>query len=133
MNNNGFCVGKTLKTLAKELPADFHHGYSVYLLKNEKDDTGILVDDSFSISSILKKHPELSDAKVKLVNDYYGTTVLRVLGTQDKGIPVVEIKEAKKVTSKDIPQTCNYCAHNAVCDHNKYGFENCGHFLPYFI
>ncbi|MEE1504553.1 MAG: hypothetical protein UGF89_09965, partial [Acutalibacteraceae bacterium] len=74
MDNSGFYIGKTLEILAKELPADFHHGYSVYLLKNEKDDTGVLIDDSFSVSSILRNHPELSDAKVKLVNDYYGTT-----------------------------------------------------------
>lgn len=80
MDNNDFYIGKTLKTLAKELLADFHHGYSVYLLENEKDDTGILVDDSYSITSILRNHPELSDAKVKLVNDYYGTTVFRVIG-----------------------------------------------------
>ena len=28
---------------------------------------------------------------------------------------------------------CDSCAHNPVCDHNKNGFESCGHYLGYFI
>ena len=26
--------------------------------------------------------------------------------------------------------TCNTCKANKVCDHNKYGFENCGNYIP---
>ena len=25
---------------------------------------------------------------------------------------------------------CDNCMANKVCDHNKYGFENCGHYIP---
>lgn len=111
--------GKTLKSLAKELAADFYNGYSVFVLQDENDNTGVNVDESFSLGDILKKHPELSDMVVKTVNDFYGLTVFRV------------IEAPKKCT--ETPETCNYCAHNPVCDHNIYGFENCGHFLRIFI
>ena len=26
--------------------------------------------------------------------------------------------------------TCNTCKANKVCDHNKYGFENCNNYIP---
>lgn len=26
--------------------------------------------------------------------------------------------------------TCDTCKANKVCDHNKYGFENCGNYIP---
>ena len=29
-----------------------------------------------------------------------------------------------------VKHTCNVCIHNAVCDHNKFGFENCNSFIP---
>ena len=25
---------------------------------------------------------------------------------------------------------CDMCIHNEVCDHNRFGFENCGHYKP---
>jgi hypothetical protein len=27
-------------------------------------------------------------------------------------------------------KTCNNCRANKICDHNKYGFENCGNHIP---
>jgi hypothetical protein len=27
-------------------------------------------------------------------------------------------------------KTCNTCRANKICDHNKYGFENCGNHIP---
>ena len=27
-------------------------------------------------------------------------------------------------------KTCNTCRANKVCDHNKYGFENCDNYIP---
>ena len=27
-------------------------------------------------------------------------------------------------------KTCNNCKANKVCDHNKYGFKNCGNYIP---
>ena len=27
-------------------------------------------------------------------------------------------------------RTCETCKANKVCDHNKYGFENCGNYIP---
>lgn len=26
--------------------------------------------------------------------------------------------------------TCNTCKANKVCDHNQFGFENCGNYIP---
>lgn len=27
-------------------------------------------------------------------------------------------------------KTCNTCKANKICDHNKFGFENCGNYIP---
>lgn len=27
-------------------------------------------------------------------------------------------------------KTCDTCKANKICDHNKYGFENCGNYIP---
>ena len=37
-----------------------------------------------------------------------------------------------KPTDKDEVSygTCNTCRCNKVCDHNEYGFENCGNYIP---
>lgn len=29
--------------------------------------------------------------------------------------------------------TCNTCKANKVCDHNKFGFENCNNYIPNFV
>jgi hypothetical protein len=28
--------------------------------------------------------------------------------------------------------TCDKCKANKICDHNKFGFENCNNFIPYY-
>lgn len=71
-------IGKPLVEVAKETDPDFRGGYSVYVLQNENDDTGKHIDTSWSVRAILRKHPEISDYKVKFENDFFGTTVLRV-------------------------------------------------------
>lgn len=72
------CIGKTLSEIAKETPISFSGGYSVFLLQDETDTTGKEIDMSYSVMAILKKHPEIANYKVKLENDFYGMTVLRV-------------------------------------------------------
>ena len=72
-------IGKTLSEVAMDLSPSFYGGYSIYVLQNEFDTVGVHIDTSYSVSAILINHPYLSDYKVKLENDFYGTTVLRVL------------------------------------------------------
>lgn len=72
-------VGMTLAEVAQEAPPLFNGGYSVFVLQNENDTTGKRVDDSYSVRAILKSHPHLADYKVKLENNFYHTTVLRVI------------------------------------------------------
>lgn len=31
---------------------------------------------------------------------------------------------------RKMDKTCNKCACNKVCNHDIYGFENCGNFIP---
>lgn len=70
-------VGKTLAEIHKDY--GFHiKGYSVFVLQDENDKTGIYLDEDFSIGLILQKHPEYANSKVKYENDFFGTTVLRV-------------------------------------------------------
>jgi hypothetical protein len=72
-------IGKTLAEVAQETSASFNGGYEVFLLADDTDDIGVIVDTSYSVKAILNNHPELADYKVKLENDFYGMTVLRVL------------------------------------------------------
>lgn len=70
-------IGKTLAEIHKDCGSNIG-GYSVFVLQNEDDKRGKLLDEDFSISLILKKHPEYANCKVKYENDFYGTTVLRI-------------------------------------------------------
>ena len=72
-------IGKTLAEIAAETTADFRGGYSVFVLQDEIDTTGKEIDTSYSVKAILKNHPEIANHKVKLENDFYGTTALRVM------------------------------------------------------
>lgn len=72
-------IGKTLAEVAKETSPSFNYGYEVFLLADETDTTGTSVDGSYSVRAILENHPELSNHIVKLENDFYGITVLRVI------------------------------------------------------
>ena len=70
-------IGKTLADIHKECGASAH-GYSVFVLEDNKDTIGKRLDEDFSVGLILKKHPQYANCKVKYENDFYGTTVLRV-------------------------------------------------------
>lgn len=70
-------IGKTLAEVHKDCGVNYG-GYSVYVLQDENDTTGILLDDDISIGLILRKHPEYADKKVKCENDFFGMTVLRI-------------------------------------------------------
>lgn len=70
-------VGKTLAEIHRDCGYKAK-GYAVFVLGNESDETGKLLDEDFSIGLILKKHPQYANCKVKYENDFYGTTVLRV-------------------------------------------------------
>ena len=72
-------IGKTLAEIAVETTADFRGGYSVFILQAESDTIGKEIDMSYSVRAILKNHPEIANYKVKFENNYYNTTVLRVI------------------------------------------------------
>ena len=71
-------IGKTLAEIDKDCGWN-PNGYSVLILQDENDKTGKPLDEDFSVGLILCKHPEYSDYVVKYENDFYGTTVLRVI------------------------------------------------------
>lgn len=75
-------IGKTLAEIANETTADFRGGYSIFELQDEADTTGKEIDTSYSVKAILKDHPKIANYKVKYENDFYGTTVLRVIKEQ---------------------------------------------------
>lgn len=72
-------IGKTLAEIANETTVDFRGGYSIVELQDEADTIGKEIDMSYSVKAILKNHPEIENYKVKYENDFYGTTVLRVI------------------------------------------------------
>lgn len=71
-------VGKTLVDLAKVTGSNYK-GWAVFLLRDEKDDTGARMGEAFTLREILRRHPELTDCVVKYSNDYFGQNVLRVI------------------------------------------------------
>lgn len=71
-------IGKTLVEIHKEYGCNIG-GYSVFVLQDENDKTGKPLGEDFSIDMILQKHPEYANYKVKYENNFYGTTVLRVI------------------------------------------------------
>ena len=71
-------VGKTLAEVHKDCGINFK-GFAVFVLQDEYDRTGKALDEDFSIGFILEKHPEYADYIIKYENDFFGTTVLRVL------------------------------------------------------
>lgn len=75
-------IGMTLAEVAKEAPPLFNGGYSVFVLQNENDSIGKEIDCSYSVRAILEKHPHIADYKVKLENNFYSTTVLRIIKEQ---------------------------------------------------
>lgn len=70
-------IGKTLIEVHKECGISYT-GYSVFVLQDDEDTTGVRLDDDISVGYILRKHPEYADCVVKYENDFFGTTVLRV-------------------------------------------------------
>lgn len=77
-------IGKTLDEIAKETTTDLWGGYSIFELQDEADTIGKEIDMSYSVKAILKNHPEIANYKVKYENDFYGTTVLRVIKEQQQ-------------------------------------------------
>ena len=71
-------IGKTLAEIHKDCGLSMK-GYAVFVLQDENDKTGKQLDEDFSIGLILRKYPEYADYKVKYENDFFGTTVLRVM------------------------------------------------------
>ena len=71
-------IGKTLAEVHKDCGVHLG-GYSVFVLKDEKDINGDSLDEDISIGAILKRHPEYADCKVKCENDFFGMLVLRVI------------------------------------------------------
>ena len=70
-------IGKTLKQVHQDCGINMQ-GYSVFVLQDDDDTTGVCLDEDFSIGLILKKFPQYANYIVKYENDFFGTTVLRV-------------------------------------------------------
>lgn len=75
-------IGKTLAEIHKDCGCNLG-GYSVFFLQDENDIIGKRLDEDFSIGLILIKYPQYANCKVKYENDFYGTTVLRVVKGSD--------------------------------------------------
>lgn len=71
--------GLTLGFVARILPMK-RAGYRVFILDGRKDDTGRLAASGYELRQILWAHPELKRCRVAMAEDYYGETILRVLG-----------------------------------------------------
>lgn len=69
--------GKTLEEVLTE-GASYPKGVAVFLLDDEEDEVGKIVDEEFSLRTILKNHPELRTARVVQYNDFFGESVFRV-------------------------------------------------------
>lgn len=76
MNESRF-IGKTLRELVTASGPN-HKGYAVFVLQDDRDDTGQRAGNSYTIRNLLHLHPELADHTVKIAHDYYGETILRV-------------------------------------------------------
>ena len=72
-------IGKTLNDVAHDMNWYSKNGVCIFLLSNENDSTGKQVAESFSVRDILKRKPHLADKKIKLVNNFYGEVVFRVI------------------------------------------------------
>ena len=88
-------IGKTLLEVARDCSLHYN-GYSVFVLQDENDTTGKHLDEDFSVRLILKKHPEYADYKVKFENDFFGTTVLRVI----RKSPPVDSEWAERIQNE---------------------------------
>ena len=72
-------IGKTLAQVGKDLGSDGNMcGYAIFVLRNECDHIGVLLNEDLTVNSILEKHPEYKDYRVKYENDFFGTVVLRI-------------------------------------------------------
>lgn len=56
----------------------------------------------------------------------FESLVLRILLCGEKAEKRCGLFRSTAVCDK----TCNTCRCNKVCDHNKYGFENCDNYIP---
>ena len=74
-------IGKTLLEVAKDCGVHYK-GYSVFVLRDEHDTVGKPLYEDISVGLILRKYPEYANYTVKLENDFFGTTVLRVIKEQ---------------------------------------------------
>lgn len=79
-NKFDFLHGDTLKNVATRT-GPRHKGYAVFLLSDDWQENmckGQVIEEDFSVSQILLKHPELAGCVVKGTNLFYGQIVLRV-------------------------------------------------------
>ena len=75
--------GKTIKEIA-DGQYWFSQGISVYILKNDEDESGDLLATELSMTTILKQYPHIADCKVLMENDFYGMKVVRISLPQPK-------------------------------------------------
>lgn len=70
-------IGKTLLQVAQECGPNIN-GWGVFVLQSKDDTVGKEVGMDFSIMTILKQYPHLANYSVKMENDFFGSTILRV-------------------------------------------------------
>ena len=71
-------VGHQVKDLVQLHNTNPRHGFSIYRLQNEEDDTGMHILDDPTIRSAIERVPTLADAWIITAEDYYGVFLLRV-------------------------------------------------------
>lgn len=74
-------IGKTLEEVCKDCGPNLN-GYAIFVLDHEADTIGRCIGEDVSITSILKQYTNGADYLsyiVKLENDFYGETILRII------------------------------------------------------
>lgn len=75
--NPNFYIGKTIGDLARCTGLN-HYGYSVFVLRNDADDTGRRAGEDYTLRNLVQRFPHLRNYVVKIAYDYYGQYILRV-------------------------------------------------------
>ncbi len=71
--------GKQLQDVAQEVGYGACQGICIFQLEHENDKTGKRVAEDFDLRDILRNSPKLKTKTIKLVNDFYGAYVFRVI------------------------------------------------------
>lgn len=85
-------IGKTIREVIEETGdvwAPFG-GVAIFLLEDEGDATGTMIQENFTIKMILEDHPWLIDCIVKSNNAFFAQTVLRVIKPEKEEVKTLD-------------------------------------------